>query len=100
MRRRNVAARMVHLPNARRQRDSTERLAPRTDTTLTARRRSDYLRLVPITAAGWSSQVAREAHNLEVGGSNPPPAMFEPRPGRALDGRCGSGARASDPHSV
>src|SRR5262245_40382367 len=27
-------------------------------------------------AAGWSSQVAREAHNLEVGGSNPPPATF------------------------
>ena len=24
--------------------------------------------------AGWSSLVARQAHNLEVGGSNPPPA--------------------------
>ncbi len=24
--------------------------------------------------AGWSSQVARQAHNLKVGGSNPPPA--------------------------
>ncbi len=26
--------------------------------------------------AGWSSQVAREAHNLEVVGSNPAPAIF------------------------
>src|SRR5262249_8163992 len=26
--------------------------------------------------AGWSSLAAREAHNLEVGGSNPPPAMM------------------------
>ena len=25
-------------------------------------------------AAGWSSPVARQAHNLKVGGSNPPPA--------------------------
>src|SRR5690242_4802599 len=24
--------------------------------------------------AGWSSPVARQAHNLKVGGSNPPPA--------------------------
>ena len=29
------------------------------------------------TDAGWSSQVAREAHNLEVAGSNPVPAIFE-----------------------
>ncbi len=28
------------------------------------------------TVAGWSSQVAREAHNLEVAGSNPVPAIF------------------------
>jgi hypothetical protein len=28
------------------------------------------------TDAGWSSQVAREAHNLEVAGSNPVPAIF------------------------
>ena len=27
--------------------------------------------------AGWSSLVAREAHNLEVVGSNPAPATFE-----------------------
>jgi hypothetical protein len=27
------------------------------------------------TDAGWSSQVAREAHNLEVAGSNPVPAI-------------------------
>jgi hypothetical protein len=26
--------------------------------------------------AGWSSLVAREAHNLEVAGSNPVPAIF------------------------
>ncbi len=26
--------------------------------------------------AGWSSPVAREAHNLEVAGSNPVPATF------------------------
>ena len=28
------------------------------------------------TFAGWSSLVAREAHNLEVVGSNPTPAKF------------------------
>ena len=27
--------------------------------------------------AGWSSPVAREAHNLEVVGSNPAPATYE-----------------------
>ncbi len=26
--------------------------------------------------AGWSSSVARRAHNPKVGGSNPPPAIF------------------------
>src|SRR3954468_5712241 len=30
----------------------------------------------PNNDAGWSSQVAREAHNLEVAGSNPVPAIF------------------------
>ena len=30
---------------------------------------------VTIRDAGWSSLVAREAHNLEVAGSNPAPAM-------------------------
>ena len=33
--------------------------------------------------AGWSSPVARKAHNLEVVGSNPTPAIycqFEPPP--------------------
>ncbi len=29
-----------------------------------------------ITVAGWSSPVAREAHNLEVAGSNPAPATL------------------------
>ena len=27
--------------------------------------------------AGWSSPVARQAHNLKVAGSNPAPAIFE-----------------------
>ena len=27
--------------------------------------------------AGWSSLVARRAHNPEVGGSNPPPATIK-----------------------
>ena len=27
-----------------------------------------------VLIAGWSSPVARQAHNLKVGGSNPPPA--------------------------
>ena len=29
------------------------------------------------TTAGWSSPVARQAHNLKVGGSNPPPATTD-----------------------
>lgn len=29
--------------------------------------------------AGWSSPVAREAHNLEVAGSNPVPATYQDR---------------------
>ena len=29
---------------------------------------------LPLDVAGWSSLVAREAHNLEVVGSNPTPA--------------------------
>ncbi len=33
--------------------------------------------------AGWSSPVAREAHNLEVVGSNPAPATLR-LPGRPL----------------
>ena len=37
-------------------------------------RRSTVLRCQP--DAGWSSQVARRAHNPEVTGSNPVPAMF------------------------
>ena len=31
-------------------------------------------RIVFLNVAGWSSPVAREAHNLEVAGSNPVPA--------------------------
>ena len=30
--------------------------------------------------AGWSSPVARQAHNLKVGGSNPPPATINEKP--------------------
>ncbi len=29
-----------------------------------------------IISAGWSSSVARRAHNPKVGGSNPPPAIL------------------------
>ena len=29
---------------------------------------------IDLNIAGWSSLVARKAHNLEVGGSNPSPA--------------------------
>jgi hypothetical protein len=43
------------------------------------------------TVAGWSSLVAREAHNLEVVGSNPAPANFfdgsSRQKNRAVDGR-------------
>ena len=41
-----------------------------------------------LLGAGWSSPVARQAHNLKVGGSNPPPATTESRlPGtRVLGG--------------
>ena len=34
------------------------------------------VRLTKKHVAGWSSPVAREAHNLEVVGSNPAPATF------------------------
>ena len=30
--------------------------------------------IIPSLAAGWSSLVARQAHNLKVAGSNPAPA--------------------------
>lgn len=33
---------------------------------------------VVVTDAGWSSSVARRAHNPEVAGSNPVPATEEP----------------------
>ena len=29
-----------------------------------------------VTIAGWSNLAARQTHNLEVGGSNPPPAIL------------------------
>jgi hypothetical protein len=37
--------------------------------------------LQPLLNAGWSSPVARQAHNLKVIGSNPIPATTFPRPG-------------------
>jgi hypothetical protein len=33
-----------------------------------------FLPRIPVTAAGWSSPVARQAHNLKAAGSNPAPA--------------------------
>jgi hypothetical protein len=38
---------------------------------------ADGLYIEEINVAGWSSQVARWAHNPKVGGSNPPPATRE-----------------------
>ena len=35
--------------------------------------------------AGWSSPVAREAHNLEVVGSNPAPATYMIKPALVFD---------------
>ena len=37
---------------------------------------NDIAVLRELIDAGWSSPVAREAHNLEVVGSNPAPATF------------------------
>ena len=34
----------------------------------------DPARRLPLVGAGWSSPVARQAHNLKVVGSNPTPA--------------------------
>ena len=42
-------------------------------------------RIKSLSAAGWSSPVARQAHNLKVGGSNPPPATINKKqPSRLL----------------
>jgi hypothetical protein len=38
-----------------------------------------YLTTSPAIAAGWSSPVARQAHNLKVAGSNPAPAPKSPK---------------------
>src|SRR5208282_3593285 len=53
--------------------------------------------------AGWSSPVARQAHNLKVGGSNPPPATNQnsiqskhARRGRADSRPCPRQARQRD----
>src|SRR3546814_7172831 len=54
----------------------------------------------PLGDAGWSSPVARQAHNLKVTGSNPVPAttQYSQRPCRDSDGAFrvrgdGAGAR-------
>src|SRR5207253_10765439 len=44
-------------------------------------------------AAGWSSQVARRAHNPEVAGSNPAPATQE---GPAKQGLLSAGKQSRD----
>src|SRR3954447_1787365 len=45
--------------------------------------------------AGWSSQVARRAHNPEVAGSNPAPAMSKGPVTRGLSYFAGQGAPAT-----
>ena len=45
-----------------------------------------------IGGAGWSSPVARQAHNLKVAGSNPAPATSKKGPlSRAFFIACGKG---------
>ena len=39
----------------------------------------DYRRHTYVLSAGWSSLVARRAHNPKVAGSNPAPATFKLR---------------------
>src|SRR3990172_8144836 len=36
-----------------------------------------HARMMKVTDAGWSSQVARRAHNPKVAGSNPAPATIQ-----------------------
>ena len=38
-----------------------------------------------LSGAGWSSQVARRAHNPKVAGSNPAPAIFAEVPARLAE---------------
>ena len=47
----------------------------KTDRALTGRGGSNPSSSAIIIIAGWSSSVARRAHNPKVGGSNPPPAI-------------------------
>ena len=53
--------------------------------------------LWPLTFAGWSSPVARQAHNLKVAGSNPAPATTDHLPHEARPGRHGRGVRFTTP---
>ena len=47
--------------------------------------------------AGWSSSVARRAHNPKVGGSNPPPAIIKWSRGVAVNmPACHAGDRVFD----
>ena len=48
-----------------------------------------FSRLARDGAAGWSSPVARQAHNLKVVGSNPTPATSSDTTGLPLSGAAG-----------
>src|SRR3546814_21198532 len=50
----------------------------------------------PQVAAGWSSQVARRAHNPKVAGSNPAPATHESPGQRTFSERSGRASRSAE----
>src|SRR5271168_1497815 len=63
--------------------------------------------ICPLTPAGWSSPVARQAHNLKVVGSNPTPATTDSErlgpnePGRpCLRASANSSSAPSSPYSA
>ena len=63
--------------------------------------RHDKARRRPRTDAGWSSPVARQAHNLKVAGSNPAPATIPPSdPYTQPMGARGRRPPASRPHAL
>ena len=62
-------------------------LVPRDGATKSARvKRADLT--AQLVVAGWSSPVARQAHNLKVTGSNPVPATTKTRKSKDLTGFC------------